>query len=164
MENQMLQPVFGNEVTITKAKQKELADSLVKKVIEGNVSPINAYVQLKGIVDSLSSALKSQDLVDSVLSECMKWGKETPVFHGAIVAVSEGGVKYDFDVCSDPVYDDLAAQKKELDEKIKERQKFLMALPAEGMTITDQRTGEICDVKRPSKSSSTVVRVTFPKE
>ena len=164
MENQMLQPVFGNEVTITKAKQKEVADNLVKKVIDGGVSPMNAYVQIKGIVDALTAALKSPDLVDCVLGECMKWGKETPVFHGAIVAVSEGGVKYDFDGCGDPVYNDLAAQKKALDEKLKERQKFLMAIPAEGMTITDNRTGEIVDVKRPAKTSSTVVRVTFPKE
>lgn len=160
----MLQPVFGNELIITKAKQKDLADTLVKKVIDGNVSPINAYVQLKGIVDALSSALKSPDFVDCVLGERMKWGKETPVFQGAIVAVSEGGVKYDFEVCGDPVFNDLAAQRKELDEKIKERQKFLMAIPEEGMTITDQRTGEICDIVRPTKTSSTVVRVTFPKE
>lgn len=160
----VLQPIFGTEVVITKAKQKEVAEALVKKVLDGNVSPLNAYVQLKGIVDSLTAAIKDQQLVDSVLTERMKWGKETPVFHGAIVAISEGGVKYDFDGCGDPVYDDLAKEKKALDEKLKERQKFLMGLPEEGAVITDTRTGETCEVKRPSKTSSTVVRVTFPKE
>ena len=165
MENQnVLQPIFGSEVVITKAKQKEVAEALVKKVLDGNVSPLNAYVQLKGIVDSLSAAIKDQKLVDQVLTERMKWGKETPVFHGAIVAISEGGVKYEFDGCGDPVYNDLAQEKKVLDEKIKERQKFLMGLPEEGAVITDTRTGETCEVKRPSKTSSTVVRVTFPKE
>ena len=150
MENQnVLQPIFGNEVVITKAKQKEVAEALVKKVLDGNVSPLNAYVQLKGIVDSLSTAIKDQQLVDSVLTERMKWGKETPVFHGAIVAISEGGVKYDFDSCGDPVYNDLAKEKKELDEKIKERQKFLMGLPEAGATIADERTGEMCSISRP---------------
>ena len=165
MENQnVLQPIFGTEVIITKTKQKEVAEALVKKVLDGNVSPINAYVQLKGIADALGAALKDPSLVDSVLTERMKWGKETPVFHGAIVAISEGGVKYDFDGCGDSVYNDLAAQKKALDEKIKERQKFLMGLPAEGATVADEQTGEICSIKRPAKTSSTVVRVTFPKE
>ena len=165
MENQnVLQPIFGSEVVITKAKQKEVAEALVKKVLDGNVSPLNAYVQLKGIVDSLSAAIKDQKLVDQVLTERMKWGKETPVFHGAIVAISEGGVKYEFDGCGDPVYNDLAQEKKVLDEKIKERQKFLMGLPAEGATVADEQTGEICSLTRPVKTSSTVVRVTFPKE
>ncbi len=165
MENQnVLQPIFGSEVVITKAKQKEVAEALVQKVLDGNVSPINAYVQLKGVADALVAAIKDPDFVNCVLNERMKWGKETPVFHGAIVAVSEGGVKYDFDVCGDSVYNDLAKQKKELDEKIKERQKFLMGLPEEGVTAADPNTGEMCDIKRPSKTSSTVVRVTFPKE
>lgn len=165
MENQnVLQPIFGSEVTITKVKQKEVAEALVKKVLDGNVSPMNAYVQIKGIIDSLTAAIKDQKLIDSVLDECMKWGKETPVFHGAIVAISEGSVKYDFDSCGDSVYNDLAKQKKELDDKIKERQKFLMGLPAEGVTAADPATGEMCDIKRPTKTSSTVVRVTFPKE
>ena len=164
MSENVLQPIFGNEVIITKSKQKEVAEALVKKVLDGNVSPINAYVQLKGIADALTAAIKNADLVDSVLTERMKWGKETPVFHGAIVAISEGGVKYDFDACGDPVYDDLAKEKKALDEKIKERQKFLMGLPEEGAVVTDTRTGETCQIMRPSKTSSTVVRVTFPKE
>ena len=165
MENQnVLQPIFGNEVVITKTKQKEVAEALVKKVLDGNVSPINAYEQLKGIADALTAASKYPEFVDQVLTERMKWGKETPVFHGAIVAVSEGGVKYDFDSCGDPVYNDFAAEKKALDEKIKERQKFLMGLPEEGAVVTDKRTGETCEIHRPSKTSSTVVRVTFPKE
>lgn len=164
MENQnVLQPIFGNEVVITKQKQKEVAEDLVKKVLDGNVSPINAYVQLKGIADALTAAIKDPALVESVLTERMKWGKETPVFHGAIVAISEGGVKYDFDVCGDSVYNDLAKQKEELEKKIKERQKFFMGLPEEGATIADQNTGEMCSVKRPAKTFSTVVRVTFPK-
>lgn len=165
MENQnVLQPIFGNEVVITKAKQKEVADSLVRKVIEGNVSPINAYVQIKGIADALTAAIKNPSLVEQVLTERMKWGKETPMFNGAIVAISEGGVKYDFDGCGDPVYNDLAKEKKTLDDKIKERQKFLMGLPEDGAVVTDTRTGETCEIHRPSRTSSTVVRVTFPKE
>lgn len=165
MENQnVLQPIFGSEVVITKTKQKEVAEALVKKVLDGNVSPINAYVQIKGIADALTAAIKDESLIDSVINERMKWGKETPVFHGAIVAISEGGVKYDFAVCGDSVYNDLAAQKEELDKKIKERQKFLMGLPEEGVTAADPTTGEMCDIKRPTKTSSTVVRVTFPKE
>ena len=165
MENQnVLQPIFGNEVVITKTKQKEVAEALVKKVLDGNVSPINAYVQLKGIADALTKAIKDQSLVDQVVTERMKWGKETPVFHGAVVAISEGGVKYDFDSCNDPVYNDLAQEKKALDEKIKERQKFLMGLPEEGAVVTDTRTGETCEIHRPSKTSTTVVSVTFPKE
>lgn len=165
MENQnVLQPIFGSEVVITKARQREVADDLVRKVLEGNVSPINAYVQLKGIADALTAAIKNQSLVEQVLTERMKWGRETPVFHGAIVAISEGGVKYDFDSCGDPVYNDLAQERKALDEKIKERQKFLMGLPEEGAIVTDKRTGETCEIHRPPKTSSTVVRVTFPKE
>ena len=116
------------------------------------------------IADALTAAIKDESLIDSVINERMKWGKETPVFHGAIVAISEGGVKYDFAVCGDSVYNDLAAQKEELDKKIKERQKFLMGLPEEGVTAADPTTGEMCDIKRPTKTSSTVVRVTFPKE
>lgn len=163
MENS-INPVFGNYVVITKKNQKEMAERIVQQVLNGENNPVDVFVQIKGICDSLSAALKNKDLIDAVIDESQKYDKQMPIYHGAVVAVSEVGVKYDFTVCKDPQMDRLLAQKNELDEKIKARQKFLMGVPDEGVCVADPETGEMVDVIRPPKTSTTSIRVTFPKE
>ena len=162
-ENQL--SLFGDVAVISKKEQQSLAEKFVALVKNGEVSPLQAYAQVKGAYETLNFFLKNKEVTDSVISECQKYGKgEVPMYKGVALAVSEGGVKYDFTVCNDPILNDLMEEKAALDEKIKERQKFLIAVPAEGIDVVDPDTGEVFKAIRPAKSSTTVVRVTFPKE
>ena len=81
MENS-INPVFGNYVVITKKNQKEMAERIVQQVLNGENNPVDVFVQIKGICDSLSAALKNKDLVDAVIDESQKYDKQMPVYHG----------------------------------------------------------------------------------
>ncbi len=164
MEKNQIQ-LFGGLATISKLTQKSVAEKLAALVKSGEVSPLEAYAQVKGAAETLNVFLKDKEVVDAVIATCQRYGKgEVPTYKGVAVAVTEAGVKYAFEDCGDPVYNALAEKKREPDEKIKERQKFLLAIPAEGMTVVNPDSGEVFTAHRPPKSSTTTIRVTFPKE
>ena len=77
MENS-INPVFGNYVVITKKNQKEMAERIVQQVLNGENNPVDVFVQIKGICDSLTAALKNKDLLmpsstslRSMISKCL---------------------------------------------------------------------------------------------
>ena len=164
MEQNQIQ-LFSGNATISKLAQKSAAEKFIALVKNGEVSPLEAYAQVKGAAETLNVFLKDREVIDAVIATCQRYGKgEVPTYKGVAIAVTEGGVKYLFDECNDPVYNALMAEKAALDEKIKERQKFLMGIPAEGITVVDEKTGEVFTAHKPGKTSTTTIRVNFPKE
>ena len=164
MEKNQIQ-LFGGVATISKQTQKSVAEKFIELVKSGDVSPLEAYAEVKGAAETLNVFLKDKTVVGIVIDTCNRYGKgEVPTYKGVALAVTEAGVKYAFDECGDPVYNALVQQKNALDEKIKERQKFLLAVPEDGMTVVDPDSGEVFTAHKPPKSSTTTIRVTFPKE
>lgn len=72
---------------------------------------------------------------------------EVYALHGTEITETMNGVRYDFSNCNDSEWDDLNAKITALDEKKKEREKFLKTLTK---AIADPETGEI--ISPPVKS------------
>lgn len=116
----------------TIADKKDLVKkSLKDQILSGYMNPLEFYRQAKVIADVIEDLKKDPEIFDAAYSERLKYGKEKPSINGSIVDVSTR-TTYDYASCGDPVYD-------ELKEKIKDREKFLKALPETG--TVDPETG-----------------------
>ena len=111
----------------------------------------------------LAAALKDDRVKDVILNEIDKnGGKEVTAF-GVKFTQKEMGVSYDYTVCQDPEYNRLAGEMETLKAKMKEREKYLMGIPAEGIPMVDQETGDCYKVIRPLRRASLGYSVTFKK-
>ena len=143
--------------------QKEMANAFISKVIDGDINPIDAVVQMKSISETINTFLKDENIKDAVIQECEKYGKgESPGYLGAVIQIKETGVTYDFSVCNDPVYERLVEERKIIDEQCKEREKYLKTL-SKSKTEIDEDTGDIFQLFPPAKQSTTSYSITFKK-
>ena len=102
-----------NRIPSSKTEQKEMANAFISKVIDGDINPIDAVVQMKSISETINTFLKDENIKDAVIQECEKYGKgESPGYLGAVIQIKETGVTYDFSVCNDPVYERLVEESK----------------------------------------------------
>lgn len=160
-ENVSLQ-IFGQTIPFTKETQKATANTLIAKVTNGEVDPINTFATIKAMSDCLSQFLKDKSVIDATVEAVGQYGKAGANYNGAHLCVTEAGVRYDFSTCQDPVWDDLARQKAELDAKIKERETFLRGVVTPQTIVVDE-TGEVKTIYGPAKTSATTIKVTFAK-
>lgn len=158
-ENALVQ-IIGRAIPFTKENQKATAQTLVAQVVEGEADPIQAFSTVKALVECLTIFLKDKGVVETTITACEKYGTNGAMYNGVNLCVAEVGVKYDYTACEDPEWNDLIAQKAELDAKIKARETFLRGIPREA-TILNEDTGEIKKIFPPAKTSSTSVKVTF---
>ncbi|WP_289872904.1 hypothetical protein [uncultured Duncaniella sp.] len=161
MENNAIQPL-NNTMALSKSSQTDFANNLIKSVTKGEVDPIAAFCQIRGLSDSLSLFLKNEEVKEAVDKAKEKWGSAPAEFHGAKLTITESGVKYDFSVCNDSKWNDLYEQKKEIEALLKEREAFLRGI-RQCETVVDEETGEISKLYAPARSASTCVKVTFAK-
>ena len=160
-ENALVQ-IIGRAVPFTKENQKATAQTLVTQVVEGEADPIHAFSTVKALVECLTIFLKDKGVVETTIAACEQYGKSGALYNGANLCVTEVGVKYDYSTCEDPEWNDLMAQKSELDAKIKARETFLRGIPREA-TIVNEETGEVKKIFPPTKTSTTSVKVTFAR-
>lgn len=146
---------------IAKSDQNNLANRIILPVLEGDVSPVEAVVQAKSLIEVLTKFVNDDRIKDCTLSEIEKNGKEA-TWNGARITIKEVGTKYDYTDCNDPVYTKLLDQKKILDKQLKEREAFLKSLPNR-TTVVDEETGEVTTVIPPVRMSCQGYTVTFPK-
>lgn len=160
---------MSNELSIkkiptTKSEQESLASYFVKNVLNGEISAIEAVVQMKSISDAISLFLKNNEVRESAIRELDRYGKgETHSYKGATIQIKETSVKYDFEGCNDPVWNKLNNAKKDINEKIKNRESYLKLING-SKTEIDEETGEIYTIYPPSRSSSTSYAITFKKQ
>ncbi len=144
---------------LTKANIQSFAEKFISSVTEGHENPLKTAAILSG----LETAIKAirEGIKDVVVTECKEAGKGQ--YNGVKIETMEAGGKYDFATCKDVIYNGLAAEMEALDIKVKERQKFLKALPKDGLTITDEGSGETWKAMPPIKpATTTTYKVTIP--
>lgn len=152
-----------NRIPSSKTEQKEMANAFVSKVTDGNINPIDAVIQMKSLSETINAFLKSGEIKDAVIIECEKYGKgERPCYNGAILQLKETGIKYDYSVCNDPVYNRLIKQREYIEQQCKEREEYLKAISKPKAEI-DEDSGEVFTLNPPSKQSTTSYSITFKK-
>ncbi|MCK9521052.1 MAG: hypothetical protein M0R74_18815 [Dehalococcoidia bacterium] len=139
---------------------KEQVFSFVKtlksEILSNDRDPLKVLVQLKMIEKAIADILKDDEVDYHFLKEYLQYEKEGSVaLNGAVLRKSEVGVKYDYDACGDPLWNDLNKQEKELSEKRKEREKFLQNIPWD-KGIVDPDTG-VFITRAPKHSKEKVV-------
>lgn len=129
--------------------------TLKSEILASDKDPLKILVQLKFIEKLISDILKDDDIDGHFLKEAFEFENEK-VFKiaGAELRVGEVGTKYMYGDSGDPVWNDLQKQKVKLDEKIKEREKFLQNIPYDA-GIVDSETGVF--ITKPPKTSKTKV-------
>lgn len=154
-----------------KEQRSDFVRLIVESIEKGEISPLKAHLQLKGMEDIFHSLTSTDERKNKnadyakryrkeLLNEAELYGKKFELFNGKF-DVKEVGTKYDYSECNDPVLLELIEKAEKANEAVKERQKFLQNVPEQGAIITDESTGETFTVYRPKKTSTTSVTVTL---
>lgn len=162
MEENVSLQIFGRAIPFTKENQKATAIALVEKVKNGEADPITTFATIKAMHECLGQFLKDREVVEATINQVEKYGRSGANYNGANLCITETGSRYDFSACQDPVWDDLARQKAELDAKLKERETFLRGVKTPQTIVVDE-TGEVKTIYGPAKTSTASIKVTFAK-
>ena len=147
----------------TKSEQQTAANCFISGILEGERNPLEFIIWIKGLMESFNLTLKDDRVKDIILGEIDKNGGKEATSFGVKFTQKEMGVSYDFSVCQDPEYNRLTTEMETLKAKMKEREKYLMGIPAEGIPMVDQETGDCYKVIRPLRRASLGYSVTFKK-
>lgn len=118
-------------------------------------------VELISVMEQFIKEVKGNpDYLNAVCDEVAKYGKAKET-ESMKIELAEVGVKYNFDVCGDPIIKDLQWQLDNLEAKVKERKEFLKTVPSGGMSLVME--DEIVTVYPPVKSSTSSYKTTIKK-
>lgn len=146
----------------TRVEIQRITDTLLQQVADGNISASKAVTILRALSDAIEEALNQ--LKDETINELSKYPKgQAIVVNGVDFAIKEAGVRYDYSNCGDSFLLDMIAQRDDLDTRIKDRQKFLRGIKTTEMVV-DTRTGELCELRPPSKQSTTTYSIKYPEQ
>ncbi len=130
-----------------KAQISNKARQIINAVLDGDLDKTEAYIFAKKVEAYGKELIK--DL--KPLAEDTTIQKGGLTMFNADISQSMQGVGYDYSTCNDWAYDRLIADKADLDERIKAREKFLQSVTAPQIT-GDLDTGETWEVKPPVKT------------
>jgi hypothetical protein len=143
---------------IDKESRKAFAESLILGLKEGLSDPLKIHYQIKCIEDFVKTLTSDAEYKTLLLDEASKYGKSFEHLN-ARFEVKEMGVKYDYSVCNDPTYNKLKAQLTIIEDELKAREKYLKAIPPQGVqTLLED---EVVTLYPPAKSSTTSITVNL---
>lgn len=139
----------------TKEQRKSFADAIIFAIKQGDVNPLALHLNIKKMEDTIKQVTGNPEYMSMILDEAEKYSAKSFELNNAKVEIKEVGVKYDYSMCDDATYNDLDAQKKQVEVKIKERQKFLQLIP-EGGTVDPETGGMVYRAARTSTTSAVI--------
>jgi hypothetical protein len=142
----------------SKTERQEFAQAVINNAKEGLLNPLKLHLQVKCLEDLIKQITSHPNYKELTLDEAYKYGK-TFEHYNAKFEIKEMGVKYDYTVCNDPVYNKLKAQLTVLEDEIKAREKYLKAIPTSG--IESLFEDEVVTLYPPAKSSTTSITVNL---
>ena len=145
-----------NSVDLSKSSVQAVADQLIELAEQGN--PLEVKLKLKAMSEAIDEACKKVDKM--ARDEAEKHGAKTFDFMGCGLQLAEAGTKYNYKNCNDSEWNDLYSQFVELKAKLDVRQEFLQSLK-KTLTIVNDETGEITEIHPPSKTSTSIVKITL---
>ena len=143
--------LFGDPASIS-----DLAGRAISAVVNGDISPIDAHIQISRMENAIKQFKDDAQVRDITLRELSKYGKSHQ-FGDCRLEEAESGVKYDYSMCGDSELNDMYKTLEALKADIKERETMLRNLPRSGVVAPE--TGDLRPApvrqssKPPSKSS-----------
>jgi hypothetical protein len=142
----------------SKTERQEFAQSVINNAKEGLLNPLKLHLQVKCLEDLIKQITSNPSYRELTLDEAYKYGK-TFEHYNAKFEIKEMGVKYDYSVCQDPIYNKLKDELEALQEKIKAREMVLKSLSQEGLqTLIED---EVVTLYPPNKTSTTTISVNL---
>lgn len=135
----------------TKTGVEIFSRQLISAVENGEVNALQLkalFKILEKVNDNVNEATK-----ESQLREAAMYGEKKFTAFGFEIAREEVGVKYDYSICGDPVYNQRLSIFEEAKKQLDERAAFLKAL-REPLTLCDDESGEVATVRPPLKKGS----------
>lgn len=151
MESPITEITWLDAPGLSKQQNTSLADAIIRKVEQGEVNPLTAFLQIKSIEDVCKKA--KEGINQWSLEEAQKHGVRSFDYQGAKVEISELGTKYDFSSCGDVIWESLKQQ-------LKDRESFLKTIK-EPIEMVNPDGGEIYRVHAPVKRSTTGLKITL---
>ena len=145
--------LFGDTASIA-----DLAGRAISAVVNGDISPIEAHIQISRMENAIKQFKDDTQVRDITLRELSKYGTSQQ-FGDCRLEEAESGVKYDYSMCGDSKLRDMYETLEALKVDIKEREMMLRSMPASG--LADPETGEV--LFPPARSSKTIIKTTFKK-
>ena len=142
----------------SKAERQSFAEAVTNNLMEGLADPLKVHLQVKCMEDIIKQITSNAIYRDLIVNEASKYGK-TFEHHNAKFEIKEAGVKYNYENCGDPILQSLEQKFEAIENELKERQKFLKAIPESGMEILVD--DELIKVYPPSKTSTTSVTINL---
>lgn len=142
----------------SKKERESFVFQVISNALDGNVDIMKLHKQVKAMEEIVKEITSDKAYRKALLEQAMLHGKSFS-FLGDEWTVKETGVQYDYDNCNDPLVAQMHQELEQLQQEIKSRESWLKALPAEGMVIVDEETGETYKVYPPLKKSTTSVTI-----
>ena len=127
---------------------KRYADCLISDVKNGYISALDTMVIIKKSIHCFDQVAKAID--EQYTDEGLQYAGQ--VYQDFAIEKAALGVKYDYSACNDEVYNNLVAQKKQLDTMIKAREAMLK-------TGVNPETGE--EFPKPIRTGKEGIKMTL---
>jgi hypothetical protein len=142
----------------SKTERQEFAQAVINNAKEGLLNPLKLHLQVKCLEDLIKQITCHPSYRELTLDEAYKYGKSFEHYN-AKFEIKEMGVKYDYSVCNDPVYNNLKIELEALQEKIKAREMVLKSISSQGLqTLIED---EVVTLYPPNKTSTTSISVNL---
>lgn len=144
----------------TKADRELFVQAVLDAVEHGAVDLLKLHTNIKNAEHVIKLISDCPSYKTALLADVTRAGKGY-VAYNTRFETKETGVKYDYTVCNDPQMNELMTQFADIEKKMKAREAYLKGVPAEGIVVVDENTGETLRVYPPNKMSTTSVAVTL---
>lgn len=146
------------QLSVSKSGIETFSNQLINQVKNGEVNPLElkaAFKAMEKIIEKVDEATKGHQI-----TEASRFSEARFSAFGAEVEKCEVGVKYDYSVCADPVYNQRVQILEEAKKQLDERAAFLKALK-EPLILVDDESGEVATVRPPLKKSTEGLKFSF---
>lgn len=136
----------------------KFSKQLIQSVMDGETNPLELLVLLRALEKTSETVIDC--IRENINSEAAKFSEREIEMFGARLEKSEVGTKYDYASTGDVVWETRDSSVKAAESLRKEREAFLRTL-RQPMTVVDESTGEVTQIKPPLKRSTTFVKVSL---
>jgi hypothetical protein len=144
----------------TKEERTQVVREIFHELLEGRINPMELHIRMKCIEEVVKQLTSMPAYKAIVLDDAEKHGKSFQ-YHNAKVDIREVGVKYDYSMCGSSILSELYQKQEAINDAIKDLEMYHKQLPASGLSVVLQSTGEVETHYPPAKTSTTSVAVTL---